>query len=186
MIEFVSRNWWIWLVRGIAAILFGIATFLVPEIVLQTLILLFAAYAIVDGVLSIVNAFQNRQQPRWWAGLIEGIISLLAGLGAILFPGMTALILLYFIAFWAILTGIMEIIAAIQLRKEIQGEFWLGLGGLMSVIFGIVLILFPGAGILSVLWLVGAYAILFGIMMILLAFRVRNLGGTRTDERRTV
>lgn len=184
MAEVSARNWWVWLVRGIAAILFGIATFVMPGIVLQTLIFLFAAYVIVDGVFSIIDALQNRQQPRWWAELLEGIISLIAGLGAILFPGMTALVMLYFVAFWAILTGIMEIIAAIQLRKEIQGEFWLGLGGAMSVIFGIVLILFPGAGILSLLGLVGAYALIFGVVMILLAFRIRNMGGTRTNERR--
>jgi uncharacterized membrane protein HdeD (DUF308 family) len=177
----ITRNWWIWIVRGIAAIIFGILCFVVPGIVLETLILFFAVYALIDGVLTIVNSFRNRQQPRWWAGLLEGVISILAGIGALLFPGMTAMIMLYFIAFWAIFTGVMEIISAIQLRKEIEGEFWLGLGGVISVVAGVLLILFPGAGILSVLTIVGAYAIVFGIMMILLGWRLRsrgNEGGT--------
>jgi uncharacterized membrane protein HdeD (DUF308 family) len=171
-----TRNWWIWLVRGFAAVLFGIATFIVPGIVLQTAINLFAAYALIDGVLSIIHSLRNRQQPRWWAGLLEGFVSIIAAIGAFLFPGMTALILLYIIALWAILTGIMEIYAAIQLRKEIEGEFWLGLGGALSIVLGVLLALFPGAGILSVLTIIGAYAIIFGVMMVLLGFRLRSRG----------
>jgi uncharacterized membrane protein HdeD (DUF308 family) len=171
------------LVRGIAAILLGIAAFLAPGMTLEVLIIVLAAYFLVDGVFAIITAIQRRTtNPRWWVMLIEGIISVIAGIGAFAYPGLTALILLNLVAFWAILTGVMQIVAAIRLREEIKGEFWLGLAGLVSVIFGILLILFPGTGILSLLWLLGSFSILSGIFLIMLAFRVRNLGSSGGNQ----
>jgi uncharacterized membrane protein HdeD (DUF308 family) len=172
----LSRNWWVLLVRGIAAILFGIAALIWPGLALVTLVLLFAAYAFVDGIFTIIFALQHRNQPRWWVTLIEGIIGVIAGIAAFLWPDMASFVLLNFIAFWAILTGIMEIILAIRLREEIQGEFWMGLGGLLSILFGVLILLFPGAGALSIVWMIAAYAIVFGVILVILAFRVRSLG----------
>lgn len=185
MLATMSRNWWILLVRGIAAILFGIAALLWPGLALVTLVLLFAAYAFVDGVFTIIFALQHRSQPRWWVTLLEGIVGVVAGIAIFLWPDMASFVLLNFIAVWAIITGVMEIILAIRLREEIQGEFWMGLGGLLSILFGILVILFPGAGALSIVWMIAAYAIVFGVFMILLAFRVRSLGDQGPTTGRT-
>jgi uncharacterized membrane protein HdeD (DUF308 family) len=176
MLATMSRNWWVLLVRGIAAILFGIAALIWPGLALVTLVFMFAAYAFIDGILNIIFALQHRNQSRWWVTLIEGIIGVLAGIAAFLWPDMASFVLLNFIAFWAILTGVMEIILAIRLREEIQGEFWMGLGGVLSILFGVLVILFPGAGALSIVWMIATYAIIFGVIMIILAFRVRSLG----------
>jgi uncharacterized membrane protein HdeD (DUF308 family) len=177
MVNQLARNWWALALRGVFAILFGVLVFLAPGITLQTLILLLAAYFVVDGVGNIIAAFNNREHNnQWWVTLLEGVISILAGIGAFLWPGMTALILLYLIAAWAIVTGVLEVIAAIRLRKEIENEFWLGLAGVLSVLFGVALIVWPGAGVLTVLGLIGGYAIVSGILILMLAFRLRSIG----------
>jgi uncharacterized membrane protein HdeD (DUF308 family) len=182
MLEVMAQNWWTLLVRGIIASLFGISVILFPGIALLTLVLVWAAYALVDGVFAIISAFRGRETNRnWWVMLLEGVVSIVAGIVAFLYPGITALVLLYIIAAWAIITGVLEIMAAIQLRKEIEGELWLGLSGLASIVFGVLLFLFPGAGILTVLWLVAAYAIVFGAVMIILSFRLRGLAGRPTQ-----
>lgn len=182
MATLMTSNWWSLLLRGLAAIIFGILIVLFPGAALQTFIILFAAYALVDGVFTVIAAIQNRNQARWWVHLLEGVVSVAAGILALVYPGITAFVMLYIIAFWAVVTGVLEVWAAIQLRKEIEGEFWLGLSGVLSILFGVLLILFPGTGILTVLWLVSAYAVVFGAVMVILAFRLRgiqNRGGMR-------
>jgi uncharacterized membrane protein HdeD (DUF308 family) len=189
MLNVMARNWWVLALRGVAAILFGILVFVVPNLALLSLIYLFGAYALIDGILGIITGIRDRNtNPRWWALLLEGIIGVIAGIVAFVMPDITAFVLLYIIAFWAIFTGIMEIIAAIHLRKEIEGELLLGLSGLVSVIFGILLIVFPGAGALTVLWLIGGFSIAFGVLMLILAFRLRGMKDTTTttDTRVTV
>jgi uncharacterized membrane protein HdeD (DUF308 family) len=175
MTEVLAKNWWMFLIRGVAAILFGIAVFIFPGAALAALVALIAAYFIIDGVFTIIHALQNRSQPRWWITLLEGFISVIAGIAAFLYPGITSLILLYIVAFWALLTGLMEIIFAIQMRKQIENEWWMILSGILSIIFGALLIIFPGTGILSILWLVGAYAIVFGVFMVIFAFRIKGM-----------
>jgi uncharacterized membrane protein HdeD (DUF308 family) len=185
MLQVMARNWWALAIRGVAAILFGILVFIVPGIALQSLILLFAAYAIVDGIFAIITAVRDRAaNNRWWVLLLEGIVSIIAGIFAFLQPAMTALVLLYLIAAWAIVTGVFEIIAAIRLREEIEGELLLGLAGLASLLFGIFLIVSnPATGILAVLWMVGVYSIAFGVLMLILAFRLRGMANrTPTDQ----
>jgi uncharacterized membrane protein HdeD (DUF308 family) len=175
MLEVMSRNWWMLLVRGIAAILFGIAVLVWPGIALTVLVLLWGAYALVDGVFAMVMGVRGRTYYRdWWVTVLEGVVSIIAGVVAFMWPGVTALALLYVVAAWAIITGILEIAAAIQLRKEISGEFWLGLGGVLSVALGVLLALYPGAGMVSLLVVLGIYAIVFGVALTILSFRVRG------------
>jgi uncharacterized membrane protein HdeD (DUF308 family) len=171
----MARNWWMLLLRGIAAVVFGIVILVWPQIALTTLVLMWGAYAVVDGIFALVMGFQG--QPVYanrWLTILEGVVSIIAGVVAFVRPDITALALLYVIAGWAIVTGILEFIAAIELRKEISGEFWLGLSGVLSVVFGVLLFVYPGAGLLSLLWLLAVYAIAFGGAMIFLSFRLRG------------
>ncbi len=171
-----SGHWWALALRGAIAILFGLAALLRPGIALEALILLFGAYALVDGVFSIVGVFGGTRSgtPRWLL-LIEGVASILAGLIAFFLPGLTAILLLYLIAAWAIVTEISEIVMAIRLRKEIAGEWALIVGGAFSVLFGVILaVVGPVVGLISLLWLIGFYAVAFGILMLITAFSVRG------------
>ncbi len=170
----LTRNWWALALRGVAAVIFGILAFLLPGITLAALVLLFGAYAFIDGVLSVVAALrESAMDRRWWALLIEGILGIGAAVVTVIMPGITALVLLYVIAFWAIATGIFEIGTAIRLRREISGEWLMILGGFASLVLGFLLIVFPGAGALAVVWWIGAYAVIFGGLLIGLAFRLR-------------
>src|SRR5918998_4046388 len=172
----LSRNWWALALRGLAAIIFGILAFVWPGITLWALILLFGAYMLVDGVFAIVAAVRVAgEAARWWLLLVEGILGVLAGIIAFVWPGLTALALLYFVAAWATVTGIFEIVGAIRLRREIEGEWALILSGALSVLFGVLLVVLgPGVGLLSLVWLIGVYAVAFGVLLLILAFRVRN------------
>lgn len=175
MLAVLSRYWWILLVRGVAAILFGIIALINPAMTLEVLVAVLGAYLLVDGIFTIIAAVQRRAaNPSWGLMALEGVISVLAGIGTFFYPGLTALLLLNLVAFWAIFRGVFEIAAAIRLRKEIQGEFWLGLGGLASVVFGVLLLAFPGDGLLTLLWLMGVFAIAFGVFMVMLSLRVRK------------
>jgi uncharacterized membrane protein HdeD (DUF308 family) len=174
----LARNWWVLALRGLAAIVFGVLAFVWPGITLWVLVLLFGAYMLVDGIFAIVAAVRAAgREARWWLLLIEGVLGVLAGLVAFFWPGLTALALLYFIAAWAIVTGILELVGAIKLRQEIEGEWALGLSGALSVLFGVLLVVIPApAGLLSLVWLIGAYALAFGALVLVLAFRLRNRG----------
>lgn len=176
ILEALSRNWWMVALRGLCAVIFGILAFARPDITLSALVLVFGAYALVDGILSIVAAISRRSGAPWWALVLEGIAGLGAAAFAFLSPGITALALLFLIACWAILTGVLEIVAAIALRKELRGEWLLVLCGLASILFGFVLVARPGAGALALLWLIGGYAIVFGVLLIALGFRLKGLG----------
>ncbi len=170
-----ARNWWTLVFRGAIAILFGIALFIWPEISVAVLVWLFGLFVLISGILALIAAFSRRQPEENRALLVfEGIIAIVAGLLVFFWPGITALILLYFIAAWAIVTGILEIIAAIQLRKEIENEWLLAIAGVASILFGILAVIRPGAGALAILWVIGIYAIVFGVMLLILGLRLRN------------
>jgi uncharacterized membrane protein HdeD (DUF308 family) len=170
------RNWWVLLLRGLIAIAFGVLTWLQPGISLAALVLLFGAYTLADGVLGVWMAIRGRKQYEdWWVLLLWGLIDIGVGILTFVAPGVTALALLFYIAIWAIATGVLEIVVAIRLRREIEGEWLLILGGLASVVFGALLMAQPGAGALALLWLIAAYAVIFGIMLVILAFRLRRL-----------
>jgi len=177
MLDLLTRNWWMLVLRGVAALLFGILAFARPGITLGALVLLFGTYALIDGILSLIAAFSRRGDAPWWALLLEGLAGLAAAGAAFFAPGLTAVALLYLIACWAIVTGIMEIIAAIALRKQLTGEFFLVLSGVASILFGILLVARPGSGALAVVWLIGGYAIAFGFLLLVLGLRLRGLRG---------
>lgn len=175
------RNWWMLALRGVLATLFGLVALFVPGIALLAFIFVFAAYAIIDGIIAVVVAIRERGTlNRWGWVLVEGILSVVAGIFAFAYPGMTAFVLLYIVAAWAVLTGIMEIVAAVVLREYLSREWTLALAGVLSLIFGIVLFAFPGAGLLSILWLVGVYSIVFGVLFIVRAFQLRSWASSAT------
>ena len=174
MATVLARNWWALAVRGVLAVLFGLIAFIMPGVTLAAIVLLFGAYAIVDGVFSIVAGVRAAERhERWWPLMLEGIVDLVAGVIAFVWPAATALALLFLVAFWAIVTGVLEIVAAIRLRKDMKGEWLLILNGILSLLFGGVLLALPAAGLLVIVWWIGAYAIVFGIVLIALAFKLR-------------
>src|SRR5918912_3707466 len=175
--DLLARNWGWMALRGVAALLFGVLTLFNPGITLAVLVLLFGAYALVDGIFTVVAAIANRRgEPHWVALLVGGLASIVVGVGTFLVPGVTAIVLLYFIAAWAIVTGAAEIATAIRLRRVMTGEWLLALAGVLSVLFGVLLIARPGAGALAVVLWIGAYAIVFGVVLLALAFRLRAWG----------
>ena len=175
MVNVLARNWWALLIRGIAAVIFGILAFVWPGATIVAIGILFGAYAFVDGIFAIVAAVRAAEaHQRWWPFVIEGIVGLLIAAITFYDVAITLFALYVTIAVWAFITGILEIVAAIQLRKAIQGEIWLALGGIASILFGALMIWKPFAGALAIIWLIGAYAIVFGIIMIAFAFRLRS------------
>jgi uncharacterized membrane protein HdeD (DUF308 family) len=180
-IQVTHQHWWMLLVRGVLAILFGMIALVAPGIALLAFIYVFAAYALLDGIVAIVVSLQERRFLRsWWVLLLEGCAGVIFGLLAFAWPGETALVLLYLVAFWALVTGIMEISAAFIVPGTTGQRWGVGLAGLLSLIFGVILLVRPGAGLLAVLWLVGIYAIAFGLSLIIYGFQVRSRGGTLT------
>jgi len=171
----LGRNWgWI-VVRGIAAVIFGVLALVLPGITLAALVLLWGAYALADGIIALIAAFRIRDRGKpFWALLVVGILGIAAGILTFIWPGMTAIVLLAFIAAWSLVMGIFQIIAAVRLRKSIEKEWLLGLSGLLSIIFGVLMLINPGAGALAVIWVIGAYAILFGVLLIALGVKLRS------------
>ena len=169
----LAGNWWALLLRGIAAVLFGLAALFWPGVTLLVLIVFFGAYAMVDGVLAIVAGIWGSEGSRWLL-LAEGVLSVLAGLVVFFWPGMTALVLLFLISAWAILTGLLKVIMAIAFRRKVENAWLMGLSGVISVLFGVVLAVLPGAALLSLVWLLGIYALILGVVLIVLGFRARG------------
>jgi uncharacterized membrane protein HdeD (DUF308 family) len=165
------RNWWVLLIRGILAVLFGIMAFTLPDLTVVTLVLLYGVYAFADGLTAIWVG--GRARAWWFVSL--GVLGVVVGVFTFIYPGITAVALLYLIAAWAIVRGVFEIVTAIKLRKEINNEWMLIIAGILSVLFGVALVANPAAGALAVVWIIGAYAFIFGLMMIVLAFRLRGL-----------
>jgi uncharacterized membrane protein HdeD (DUF308 family) len=172
MLHSLARNWWALALRGFMAVLFGLLAFFVPGITLLTLVLLFGVYALVDGLFNVIAFF--RVASHHWALLIEGLIGILAGILTFAWPAITAIALLYLIAFWAVFTGIFEIIAGIRLRKVVANEWLLLVIGVLSLLFGMLILFAPGAGALAIVIWIGAYALVFGISLLVLAFRLRG------------
>src|SRR6202022_862993 len=156
MLHLLARYWWVLALRGVLAVLFGLFAFFVPGITLLSLVLLFGAYVLLDGIFDLVAA--ARSPSHHWALVLEGIVGIIAGILTFMWPGITAMILLYLIAFWAIFTGVLEIVAGLRLRKVITNELLLILMGVFSLLFGFLILIFPGAGALAIAMWIGAYA----------------------------
>jgi uncharacterized membrane protein HdeD (DUF308 family) len=176
MIEALKRYWWVPVIRGIAGIVFGVIAFAYPGLALATLILLFGAWVLIDGVFRIIGATAGRaSDPDWGFHLIIGILGIVVGVLTFRAPGITALALIIYIAAWALMIGAAEIALAIKLRREIKGEWFLILMGLASIIFAVLLLWNPGPGAVALLWLIASYAIVFGVLAIFFGFRLRSL-----------
>jgi uncharacterized membrane protein HdeD (DUF308 family) len=176
MVTMFTRNWWTLLLRGIVAVLFGILALSRPGITLAVLIVLFGVYALIDGCFALVAAVSgwSHREDRWLL-VLEGAIGVLAGFAALRAPALTTVALMFFIAAWALGTGVLKIVESIRLRREVKGEFWLALSGAASVIFAFMVMLSPLAGALAMAWLIGFYAILLGGMLIMLGLKAHSL-----------
>lgn len=173
----LSRNWWMVLLRGLLAITFGVLTFTQTGITLAAMILFVGAFALIEGVMATIASIRVRRMDRdWWVLLMEGLFGVAIGLITFLNPAITVLALSFYIATWAVTLGVLRIVSAIQLRRVIKGEVWLILSGLVSMLFGVLMLVFPGAGALALVAYVGVWAMLTGFALVLLSIRLRNLG----------
>jgi uncharacterized membrane protein HdeD (DUF308 family) len=176
MIEALKRNWWVLVIRGICGIAFGVIALAYPGLALATLVILFGAWVLIDGVFRIVGATAGRaSDPDWGFHLIVGILGVVIGFLTFRAPGITALALIIYIGAWALMIGAVEIALAIKLHRELKGEWLLILMGLASIIFAALLLWNPGPGALALLWLIASYAIVFGVLAIIFGFRLRSL-----------
>ncbi len=180
MAEILRKNWWLLVLRGIAAIGFGVLTFIWPGPTLAALVMLFGAYALVEGTFAIASGVFGGplSGSSRWLLVLEGLVGVIVGVITFFAPGITAVGLLYYIGAWAVVTGILEIVAAVQLRKEISDEWLLIFDGILSLVFGVLVFIYPGASALSILWLIGIYAVVFGATTVALGFRLKGLGTT--------
>jgi uncharacterized membrane protein HdeD (DUF308 family) len=180
MLTQVARGWRVYAVRGVAAIILGMAALVWPGPTLAVLVYLFGAFAFVDGVAMLAALARGDILARRhaWATGLSGVAGIVIAIATLVWPGITALTLLYLVAFWAILTGVLQIVAAIELRRVIEGEFWMILGGALSIVFGSLLMVNPGTGLLSLVWLVGFYAIMFGCSSLGVAYRLHRIDRT--------
>ena len=180
--KLMLSHWWVLLLRGVVAILFGIAAYAWPGMTLVTLLTLFGAFALVDGIFNVFHAFSGRKEDEhWWVLLLEGLLGIAIGVITFQAPEVTATVLILYIGFWAMATGVLRIILAVRLRKEIEGEWWMALAGLAGIVFGVFMVARPGAGALAVLWLVAIWAIVGGVCLVIFSFKVKALGG-KLDE----
>lgn len=179
MLDPLARNWWLILLRGILAVLFGLLTFAWPGLTLFTLVIFYGVFALIDGIFALIAAVTSgAPAPRWWLALV-GLLGIGAGIATLMWPDVTGLVLLYLIAGWAIASGVFQIVGAIRLRKEIDGEWLLIASGVLSVIFGLLVLAFPGAGALGLAFGIGAFAVLYGVLLIAFALRLRQHAAVR-------
>jgi len=172
----LSRWWWTFILRGLLAIAFGVLAFVAPVWGVAILVALFGAWALIDGVTNVWTGIRTRTVDRnWWLAILEGLVSVAVGLIAFALPGFAAEVLVLLIGIWAIVTGVFQIWAAIRLRDRIRGEFWLGLAGLASILFGVILLVFPVQGALALVWLIGSGAIAIGVLLTILGWRLRGV-----------
>jgi uncharacterized membrane protein HdeD (DUF308 family) len=176
MLTFLSRYWWALVVRGVLAILLGIFTFVWPFQTIAALVLAFGAVAMADGIFAVVTAFAGRKLTGdWWVLLLQGLLGIGVGALTLFNPAITGVALLIYIAAWAMGLGVLQVVAAVKLRHEITGEWWLALGGVLAVAFGVLLMVSPAQGALAVLWMIGGFALAWGVALMVGGFDVRRL-----------
>lgn len=184
MIKTISKYWWVFTLRGLIAIAFGLAALLWPALTLGVMVLLFGLFALFEGLLAILTSFGKGDEKGGWTLLIEGLVGIIVcvivllgtSIGSILWPRVAAVMLVYYIAGWAMLAGLFRIITAFRIRNEVKGEWMVGLSGFVSILVGVILILRPQAGVLAVAWLIGIFAIIVGIIQLLLGLKFRKIG----------
>jgi uncharacterized membrane protein HdeD (DUF308 family) len=181
-LSLLQENWWAIALRGVLGILIGIIAFMLPVTTMVALVWLFGAYAILDGLFNLITVWRKGRTRPWWAMVLEGVLGVGVGIVSFVWPGLTALALIYLIASWGILTGILEVVAAIRLRKEIEGEWLLALSGVFSIALGGLFAIAPDAGAVALVWVWGAYTAAFGILFTWLSFRLRNRHHTRQSQ----
>ncbi len=172
MFDILTQKWWTVVLRGILAIVFGIVALVFPGVTLVSLALVFGAYAFIDGVFAIVGAFGHRGREAVWY-VLEGILGIAVGVATFFFPGITAQALVFLIGLWAILTGIFEVVAGFEL--PVSRDWLLALAGVLSIVFGVLVFANPGTGAVAVVWLIGIYAVMFGITLLVFGLRLRGL-----------
>lgn len=176
----LAANWWALALRGLLGIALGVFMLAMPAAAFAALVLVFGAYVLLDGVFGVIVAVRGAHGDRsWWALLLGGLAGIVAGLGAFLLPALTALVLLYVIAFWAVITGVLEITAAVRLREQLRHEWLLGLSGGLSILFGVLVLIAPAAGALAVVLVIAVYALLSGLILLALGVRLRTAGRRR-------
>jgi uncharacterized membrane protein HdeD (DUF308 family) len=178
----MARDWWVFAIRGVAALLFGILAFAWPETTVTVLVYLFGAYVLIDGISLLVALIRGDASARrhGWAVALMGIAGIVAGIVTFAYPDLTALTLLYFVAVWAIGMGTFQIVAAIQLRREIDGELWMVLGGVVSIVLGVLLVAFPSEGLISLVWLVALWSVVFGVASIALSIKLKSVDSSES------
>jgi uncharacterized membrane protein HdeD (DUF308 family) len=171
----LAQNWWVFLIRGIVAVAFGLVALSWPGATLVTLVLFYGVFALIDGVFAVISALRGKggTGSRWWLAFV-GLLGIVAGLVTYFAPGLTALALLMVIGVWALIYGIVEIVGAIRLRKEIDNEWLLIMHGALAALFGLMVLVRPGAGALALIWLIGSFAILSGVLLLAFAFRLKK------------
>ncbi len=183
-LDILARRWWAIGIRGLLGIVFGLLAFAMPIATMVAVVWLFGAYALLDGVFNLVAAWRRTDEQRpWWGLLLSGFAGIGAGFVSFIWPGVTAIVLVYLVAAWALLTGGLEVAAAITLRKEIEGEWMLALSGLVSIALGALLAMMPEAGAIGLVWYFGAYAMLFGVLLVGLSLRLRRRNQSIEKER---
>lgn len=183
MLQTLTKNWWMLAIKGALLLLFGIFAFINPTLTAASLAIWFAALIIADGIFTIIAAIRSWQEREdKWLILAEGAISLILGLLLFITPGITLMIISFTIAFWFIFSGISRVAMAIQLRKEIEGEGWLILGGILSVAFGLIIFAHPALGYGSLIWLIGFFAVIAGLALLVGSFKLRR-GGTWIESK---
>lgn len=175
MIQLLAKNWWALELRGALTVIFGLLALFLPAVTLGALVLLFGIYAFAEGIVLLAMSFNRQNIRHWWITLLQGIAGIGAGIVTFIWPGLTAVALLVIIAVWALITGVLEIVGAIRLRKEIRGEWLMILSGVLSLVFAWVLLANPAAGALALVWVIGLYAVVFGILLMVLGFRVHRM-----------
>ncbi|MBN9093751.1 HdeD family acid-resistance protein [Pandoraea pnomenusa] len=183
MLRLLSKYWWLLVLRGVLAVAFGVAAFALPGVTIAVLVLCFGAFSFVDGVFSLAGAWSARKEHAdWWLPLLQGIAGIVIGVLTYLNPALTAVALLIYIVAWSFVTGVLQVAAGIALRREIQGELWVILSGVFSILFAIFIMWQPGAGALALIWAIGSWAIVWGALLVMAGFRLLGAahGASRT------
>jgi uncharacterized membrane protein HdeD (DUF308 family) len=175
MLSNLIRNWWLFALRGLFAVVFGVVAFVWPEVTRLALVLWFGAYLVLDALLALVIGIGPLRGTRWWPMIVTGLVGIAAGASILIWPDTAALALLYLVAIWAVAKGVLEIAAAIAFRREITNEWALGLTGVASIALGVLLVAFPQAGLVGLTWAIGGYSLVAGLAQIVLAFHLRSL-----------